>query len=299
MNSLIRSATEFEGHPVTTLTYNDNPAWIAREIGNAIGYARRGERLVTKVTGEWKHEFIAGTDFVVLEGEDLCDLKEVLGQHTESVGSRARHLVLLLEPGLHLVLAKTNKPIGVRLRRFIVGEVLPQIVRDGRYLASRKVVDGQLVGRQDVDPRAQRELRLTRKLELEDRKFKVRTLQHTLAAIGDQLSSEAVTSLRVVAAEIALERDLSSLKPAVDADWKTPSQIARRLGISSNRVGRAITKLNLRGDIPGLSRAIMNKARHSDRNVVSFLYSPDAVTRIERQLSDDGHIALPEPHAAA
>ena len=35
--------------------------------------------------------------------------------------------------GLHLVLAKTNLPIGKRLRRFLVDEVLPQLVRTGRY----------------------------------------------------------------------------------------------------------------------------------------------------------------------
>jgi len=43
---------------------------------------------------------------------------------------------------------------------------------------------------------------------------------------------------------------------------------------------------------------IMNKARHSDRNVVSYLYSPDAVRRIERQLRADGHLP-PAANAAA
>ena len=40
---------------------------------------------------------------------------------------------MLFESGLHLVLAKTDQPIGRRLRRFLVDEVLPQIARTGAF----------------------------------------------------------------------------------------------------------------------------------------------------------------------
>jgi hypothetical protein len=48
-------------------------------------------------------------------------------------------------------------------------------------------------------------------------------------------------------------------------------------------VGKAITALGLRG-AEGLSRAIVNKAQHSGRTVVSYLYSPEAVAQIEAHL---------------
>ena len=289
----------FEGSPLTTLTYRGRPAWIAREVGAAIGYSHGGKRLPNKVTGDWNAEFIEGHDYMLLAGEDLAAFKAARFEGTESVPSKAnRGILILFEPGLHLVLAKTNKPIGIRLRRFIVDEVLPQLVRDGHYAPSCQVVDGQLVERKAPDPRVQRELRLARKLELEDRKFKVRTLQQTIAGIEGRVSADAITSLRVVAADIALERDLSDLKPRTGAGWLPPSEIAKRLGVSANRVGRAISKLDLRGDIPGMAMPIMNKARHSDRNVVSYLYSPEAARRIERQLRADGHIP-PAANAAA
>ena len=284
-------SSNFEGTALTTITYRGRPAWIAREVGAAIGYSQGGKRLATKLTGDWAEEFIEGHDFMLLQGADLTAIRDGWPEGTEPVPLRSnRGALLLFEPGLHLVLAKTNKPVGVRLRRFIVDQVLPQIVRDGRYSPARAVVDGGVVEREPMDPRAQRERRLARRLELEDRKFKVRTLQQTIAGIEDQLSTEAVISLRVVACEIALQRDLSELKPAAGDGWTSPSDIAKRLGLSANRVGRAISKLDLRGDIPGMTKAIMNKARHSDRNVVSYLYSPAAVARIEDGLRQDGHL---------
>ncbi len=288
---LVHITREFEGAPLTTLSYKGRPAWVAREIGKAIGYSHGGKRLPNKIKGDWAAEFIEGHDYAVLTGAELAAFKEAVGPGTDSVPGRTAALLILFESGLHLALVKTNKPVGRRLRRFIVDQVLPQLVRDGRFEAGRQLAT--------IDPRVHREMRLARKLELEDRKFKVRTLHQTIEGIADQVSPEAVTSLRVAAAEIALERDLSSLKPAMGADWQAPSQIARRLGVSPNRVGRAITKLKLRGDIPGLCRAIMNKAQHSDRNVVSFLYSPEAVARIENQLAADGYVPQPDPPAAA
>jgi len=47
-----------------------------------------------------------------------------------------------------------------------------------------------------------------------------------------------------------------------------------------------------------MAMAIMNKARHSDRNVVSYLYSPEAIRRIEGRLRADGHLPPSEDAAA-
>jgi prophage antirepressor-like protein len=126
----------FEGEPLTTLTWDGKPAWVAREIGRRLGYAGNGKRLVTRIGREWAAEFIEGKDYVLLSGDELAAFKAAVGLGTPEVPSRAGGLLLLLEPGLHLVLTKTNKPIGVRLRRFLVDEVLPQLVRTGAYAPS-------------------------------------------------------------------------------------------------------------------------------------------------------------------
>jgi prophage antirepressor-like protein len=238
-DGLMCITSNFEGRPLSTLTYKGRPAWIAREVGALLGYSHGGKRLANKITGDWSDEFIEGHDFEVLDHNELSIFKELLELGTDSVPSRAPSMVILFESGLHLVLAKTSKPIGQRLRRFIVDEVLPQIVRDGAYLPERRVEDGQLVSADATtfNPRIAREQRLARRLELEDRKFKVQTLRHTIKDIKGTVSPEAITILQVVAAEIALELDLSDLKFDRGLYLYSPSavnQIEERLRIEGH-----------------------------------------------------------------
>jgi len=289
MTDLVKLNQEFEGKPLTTIFYRNRPCWIAREVGKAVGYARGGERLTTNIANEWKDEFIEGHDFVIISGDELADFKAVLQLHTDSVGSRAKHLLLLFEPGLHLTLAKTNKPVGRRLRRFIADEVLPQISRDGAYLPERSVEDGQLVESEAAVATRRLILAEAREARL-DRQLKskaLRSLVKTLKRSG-HVSNDIIVSYEICAAEEATGQHFPALKPKTEDPWQSPSDIASRLGISSQRVGRTISELNLRGNIPGLSKAIVNKAKGHDRTVTSHIYSPEAVRRIESSLSENG-----------
>jgi prophage antirepressor-like protein len=291
MTDLIKLNREFEGNPLTTIFYQNKPCWIAREVGNAMGYARNGERLVTKITKEWSEEFIEEHDFVSISGSELAEFKVLSQLHTDSVSSRAKHLILLFEPGLHLALAKSNKPVGRRLRRFIADEVLPQISRDGAYLPERTVEDGKLVESESAISARRlalaeaREARLDRQLKSSALKSLVKTLKH-----AGHVSEDIIVSYEIAAAEEATGQRFAALKPKTEDNWKSPSDIAARLGISSQRVGRTISELNLRGNHPGLSKAIVNKAKGHDRTVTSYLYSPEAVRRIENSLSENGWI---------
>lgn len=291
MTDLVKLNREFEGNPLTTIFYKNRPCWIAREVGNAMGYARNGERLITNIAKEWNDEFIEGHDFVIISGSELADFKALFELHTDSVGSRAKHLLLLFEPGLHLALAKTNKPVGRRLRRFIADEVLPQISRDGAYLPERSVEDGKLVENESAISARRlalaeaREARLDRQLKSGALKSLVKTLKRS-----GHVSGDIIVSYEIAAAEEATGQRFAALKPKTEDNWQSPSDIAARLGISSQRVGRTISELGLRGNYPGLSKAIVNKAKGHDRTVTSYLYSPDAVIRIESSLSKNGWI---------
>ncbi len=296
MTGMVCLRSEFEHHPITTLTYKDQPAWIAREIGSAIGYSHGGKRFANKVTGDWSDEFLLGIDYIVVEGDDLAAFKAADELGTESVPSRTRSLVLLFESGLHLGLIKTRKPVGQRLRRFLVEQVMPQLARAGRYRPELQLAeDGALAAR--CAALAGRELRVLRPLPRDDRRLQVATLQrtittlHELGTIGDELRS----TFEVVAAEIATGRNLAMLKPATEDDWQSPSEIASRLGVTANRVGRTITALELRGNKPGLARAVLNKAKGHDKTVTSYIYSPVAVVLIEARLRSDGY--LPDEQA--
>src|SRR5262249_35164831 len=114
----------------------------ARHIGALLGYAGHGKRLVNKILGEWNAEFEEGHDYLFLQGEALAAFRATASETPTPVSSHARSsLLLLLEPGLHLVLTKTHRPVGVKLRRFLADEVLPQLARTGRYTPGQLASD--------------------------------------------------------------------------------------------------------------------------------------------------------------
>ena len=281
---------EFEGRTLSVVSYQGRPAWIAREVGAAIGYARGGKRLVSEITREWADEFIEGHDFVLVDGEDLAALKALPGLGPDSVPSRAPGLLLLFEPGLHLVLTRTNKPIGKRLRRFLVDEVMPCLARlDHAALGARTLA---LVVTPVPDRMLLRELRLACRVDLDDRRFRHGALRQVLAvlrALG-RLDDDALARWETYAAEIALARPLQDLL-GVPPRWCSPTEIAARLGVSPQRVGRAVTQLGLRADLPGLARSVEQPVPGLDRLAVCWLYSPEAVRRVEAALTAQGFVA--------
>lgn len=220
MNPVRALTLSFEGEPLTTVAWNGQPAWVAREIGQRLGYSQRGKRLVTRITHEWSPEFRDGTDYVLLAGEDLAEIKAVLGPSARGVPPRASSLMLLLEPGLHLVLTKTDKPMGQRLRRFLADDVLPQIVRQGSYHPE----ETSLVHQASTSPNLleRREARLLYQATVReqwvdfcDRRLQVRTLHRTIDRFlrFGFLDAPTLGALELVAAELALGTELHELRP--------------------------------------------------------------------------------------
>ena len=286
MSQMQKMMNEFEGTNVTTITYKGRPCWLVKEVGAVLGYAEKG--LSQRITREWSDEFNDGDDLVVLTGKDVLDFSNaynglqvaVAKNTTTKLSPKTRNLLLLTEPGLYLVLAKTNKPVGKRFRKFITREVMPQIARDGHYMPGR-TVDARGRLSETVEQRKLRELSVREKeLCLEA----ARMLADTL---GDKLGTEALTTLNISAAEIIMGRDFSALKPRVDDGWMTPTQIGKRFKVSAHMVGRAISALDLRGAIPGMSMPFLDQGKYSRKQVVAYRYSPEAVRRIGARVRPD------------
>jgi prophage antirepressor-like protein len=280
--AITKITNEFEGCEITTLTYRGKPAWIAREIGEAIGYGEGGKRLTRNLTGDWSEEFVEGHDYTLLSGIELADFRAVFKGADFAPLKSNRGTILLFESGLYLALAKTNKPVGKRLRRFLAEEVLPQIARDGSYIPSRSVEDGKLESDRRLAMAEAREKRLNAQLKSKALKDLVKTLRAT-----GKYDADVLATYEVAAAEYATGENLAALKPATE-HWASPSEIAGKLGVTAQRVGRTITKLGLRGNIEGFARAIVNKAAGHQRTVTSYVYSPKAVQQIADELADGG-----------
>jgi hypothetical protein len=238
---------EFEGAAIHVLSVDGRPAWVAREVGAAIGYATGGKRLVSLITDEWSEEFIEGHDYLFVEGEALAALKGANEPGATPV--RSPTLLLLFEPGLHLVLTKTSKPIGRRLRRFLVDEVLPRLVRGEEPPAPAETGIGLLINAGNLLA-ASREARLTRRVDLDDRRYRAGALSlcvHLLHAAG-RLDDAQILDWEVRVAEVALGQPLPELRalppqPPGEDDSLPAVIIGRVLGVSPERVRRAVVAL--------------------------------------------------------
>ena len=293
--------TEFEGKTLTILTWKGKPAWIASEVGAALGYAQRGGRLVTLITRDWSEEFIYGHDYVMVTGDELAALKAALEPATDAVGGRTAHLTLLLEPGLHLVLTKTGKTIGRRLRRFLVDEVLPRLAR-GQAVGPRPLV---LVSPPAVprlswdhpDPAVLRERRLARQVDLADRKLRSNALRHASALLHSlgQIDDRERAFFESVAAHIALGGQLVQAARTLPAGWMTLDQVAEQIGAQPVDVLCAVMDLGLEGVQPGLSGLLLAPTEDHGGLASHAVLSPEAIERVRQHLER----RRPEPQDAA
>lgn len=126
----------FEGHALTVLMRDGRPYFAAAEVSAALGY--EPSKLADKVGGEWASEFIEGTDYAVIRGDDARTISQIIREKLSEIeppetgGPKkggAHRLLLLTRDGLNLALMKTRKPAGVRMRRWLASEVLPALAQ--------------------------------------------------------------------------------------------------------------------------------------------------------------------------
>lgn len=211
---------DFEGKPLTTVAINGVPGWPAHEIGARLGYGNGGRRLVTSITGEWADEFIENHDYVKISGRELTAVKAMTGQRPDGLSPHTSQVLMLLEPGLDLALVKTHKPIGKRLRRFLVDEVLPRLRR------------GQAIGGEGASPAPEakpepaarpmlsmtelREVRLWRATDLADRRFRagaISSMGRWLHSLG-RIDLDALVRFEVLSTQVALACAPAGMLPA-------------------------------------------------------------------------------------
>lgn len=121
-------STVFENKGITFYNFKGKPCVIAKELGKLMEYGSDGSGLPDVLAN--RPEYVRGHDFDVLTGSELREFKalsDVTG--CEPVSDRAHHLTILYESGFDLACLRTEKPVGLRLRRFLVDEVLPKLRR--------------------------------------------------------------------------------------------------------------------------------------------------------------------------
>jgi hypothetical protein len=162
---------------------------------------------------------------------------------------------------------------------------MPQLTRKGMYAPAgaeyeekKEAISDSLAGRRLLLDEA-KESRLDRQMRSQALRFLVKILKKT-----KHVAEDVVASYEIASVEEALGSDFSGLKPPMGDAWESPTEIAKRLGVTPMRVGLAITSLGLRGEIPDLAKCVLNKSKSSNKTVTSYVYSPVAAKRIEEKV---------------
>jgi prophage antirepressor-like protein len=236
-----RINSEFEGKTLVTLTYEGRPCWVAVEIGRILGYSRDGRRLIHKINDKWHDELVEDHDYTVLRGDELEEFKAsmLVGDAGARMKKHRPPMMLLFEPGLHLVLSKSGKPAGQRLRRLLLDDVLPRMTAKQQTLGHPTPTSTLFVPHQGraLDRKALREQRLMAQYELSRRVFQSEALRHTvqtLAHLG-RISDDQAQSYEVLATEIALGLELPGLRIGSPFD-EVANRTARRAAAEVRRL---------------------------------------------------------------
>lgn len=136
-----------------------------------------------------------------------------------------------------------------------------------------------------------KEARMSRQLEARNRREEAKNRREEAAAIDKLVrvmlkygySDDQIRTYEIVAVETATGKDLSDLKPEL-AKWYSPTQLAAEFDdITAHKVGRIVTRLGIRGD-KRYSKRIVNKAKHSNREVETYLYNEGGAELIRAEI---------------
>lgn len=259
----------FGSTPIVEFSFNGRQCWLLSSIEKAMEYAEGS--LARLLREEWSSEFRAGHHFDVVQGGDLRVLKRALAE-SGSVSANSKAVTVLYAEGVDLAVLKTEKPIGRAVRAFLVDNVMQPLRETGR-------VDLR-------EPTPAEALRI-RELEVREREIALRQaelLGSTLGRLRDlkMLSAENEVAWSLTVAEMGTGRSLIELRPpAKTVAWVTPTEIANRVGLSAQAIGKIIAARGVRESMPSEWESYTTVAPGESRVVHCYRYTPKAAAVIE------------------
>ena len=211
---------------------------------------KRPEGTAGRAFRENRHRFVEGKDFFAVPRRELT---------TDFVGNSLRgnpniEVILLTESGYLMIVKTLSDDLAWEVQRALVNSYFR-----AKQLSASATEDPKLrIQRMNAEAR----LRHAKAQEL-------KVLQKVLDQPAEVLSPAARQAVVAYMANAVAEREIIPL-PAVDKQY-TASQIAAELGVSPQFVGRVSERRGLKSPEHGIW--VMDKSRHSDKQVPSFRYN--------------------------
>jgi hypothetical protein len=286
----VRFVGGFEGWSLITLACDHEPAWLVSELAAVLGVGDPVQ-LLERIAERWQGG-LASAAIVHLDGGVRRELLDKLDRaHVVLPDEQHRKPIALLRPAaLDALLSCFEGATARRLVAHLRERVIPEFhayERAGRALEQPILsIDAATIA--------------ANRLEFERRCFEAAVLERLLERLGAAglVANDLLEAYRVVASEIALGGWLADYGEQLTHGWSTPAQIAERwCGMTPLRVGKLIAHLGLKGS-RAHSRAYLSKALGGERTVIGHVYSPAAVTLIERELRSRGFCRCVDPQVS-
>lgn len=170
------------------------------------------------------------------------------------------------EPGLYTLVLGSRKPEAKTFKRWITHEVIPSIRKTGSYT---------------MKPSADDEVKQLRaramNMNAETRRFKA-----TVSAMKEfGLSQVAMEAIGVPLIE-EFTGIKSGYRPQIEKTYSA-SEIAEELGVSANLIGKTANEHGVKADEYGIY--VLDKSRHSSKQVQTFRYNERGRARIKELLA--------------
>ena len=107
----------FESNSIRAVIIDDEPWFVASDVAIALEYSRYDANLIKHVPHEWK-----GTN----------QIRTLGGMQNVSIIS---------EQGLYFFIARSDKPKAIKFQKWLAGEVVPSIRKNGGYIAGQENTD--------------------------------------------------------------------------------------------------------------------------------------------------------------
>ena len=106
----------FKGHEVRTVTINNEPYFVGKDVANILGYERPTKAI---------------QDHVDDEDKDAIPIQDSIG--------RKQNTPIINESGLYSLILSSKLPQAKEFKRWVTTEVLPTIRKHGAYLTDSKI----------------------------------------------------------------------------------------------------------------------------------------------------------------
>jgi len=286
------------------MMYKERECYLAADVAKKLGYKRvKDFNYRAKM---WMADVGHPEEMKVVQEEDLKNLKNVKtgGQLEMNLGQRAKVATIFFIRGVFIICDRSRKPeadaLFEEINRGHPGFVppskspcLPGWTMPELDLASAPM----MVAQQSLVPVA-RPVAQSAYLPLEpsvaDQLVKIGVELADLSPAGEVLATDILRQT----AERLLNHKLQTQDEY--GPWKMPSVIASDNNVTTDAVSRAVSKLNLRGSIPGMCFPYIGMDTNSHSRDM-YLYSRKATDKIIEVLNEykrnPTRVAVPHPVA--